>query len=102
MLAVVLWASVSSMALAAPGDILQMRRAIDRAFRVGDRQPWDVAVDAGDYIHLVIRQRNIDLAATVADPDGQTMATFDTPIGDLGPEHIRFIASMPGRYRIEL
>ncbi|HXG70862.1 MAG TPA: tetratricopeptide repeat protein [Gemmatimonadaceae bacterium] len=84
----------------AEGQLLTGAR-VDRPLTVGEVHHWEVDAAAGDFVQVVAVQRGVDVVATVLDPAGQAVGTFDTPNGDLEQE-IRFIAGPPGRYRVEI
>ena len=98
----ILLARVASMLVVAASGTLQPGRVAGRALTVGDQHSWSVDAEEGHYIHVVVDQHGIDVVASVLDPAGQTAATVDTPNGDLGPEHVRFVARVRGPYRIDL
>jgi len=85
----------------AEGQLLTGAR-VDRPLTVGEVHHWEVDAAADDFVQVVAVQRGVDVVATLLDPAGQRVGTFDTPNGDLEQETVRFIAGSPGRCRVEI
>jgi hypothetical protein len=57
---------------------------------------------SGQYLHIVIRQRGIDVVAALFAPDGKKISEVDSdPLID-GSETLLAIAEAPGAYLIEV
>ncbi|MEO6349386.1 MAG: tetratricopeptide repeat protein [Candidatus Limnocylindrales bacterium] len=98
----ILLALLPSIALMPSADVLKLGMTVERPVAVGDDPSWTVEAKDGDFIDVVVDQKSFDLVATLTDPAGKVLATFDTANGDLGPERIRFIATTTAPYRIDL
>jgi len=80
--------------------------SIDR--RIGSRhlqhlQPgrpasYAVPLQAGQYLHLVVEQLGVDVAATIRDAAGRLLLRVDSPNGASGPEDLFLVAGATGRY----
>jgi CHAT domain-containing protein/tetratricopeptide (TPR) repeat protein len=56
----------------------------------------------GQYAELTVDQRGIDVAVSVAGPDGRRLAAIDSPNGAQGPEPLPVIAQAAGKHRLEI
>lgn len=72
--------------------------AIERELAGSQNHSYQITLIAGQYLHVVVRQRGIDVAITLTGPDGKTLLEVDSPIGDKGPESLRWIAESSGLY----
>lgn len=80
--------------------LLRQNSSVEQQLSGGGKHAASVTLVAGQYFHLDIEQRGIDVVTTVFNPDGK-QTEFDTPSGADGTEPIRFIAEVGGTYRIE-
>ncbi|MCA1617173.1 MAG: tetratricopeptide repeat protein, partial [Acidobacteria bacterium] len=80
--------------------LLRRNSSLERQLSGGEKQSATVALLPGQFFHLDIEQRGIDVATTVFFPNGKQVE-FDTPSGANGTESVRFIAEAGGDYRIE-
>ena len=70
---------------------------------LGDQShSYSIAVTAGQYLHVVVDQRGIDVVVTVFGPDGKKLAEVDSTNGTTGPESVSVVTEMAGNYRLEL
>jgi erythromycin esterase len=83
-------------------SILEPGKAIERAMAGGDVHDYKVLLKAGQFLHLVVDQRGIDVVVSLLGPDGKRIAEVDTPNGDNGPEIVRVVAAATGDYRLEI
>lgn len=72
--------------------------AIERELAGSQNHSYQITLSAGQYLHAVVQQRGIDVAITLTTPDGKTLLEVDSPIGDKGPESVRWIAESSGVY----
>ncbi len=73
---------------------------LEVALAAGEGHTWHVALVAGDYLHLVVEQRGIDVTVEGVAPDGEVLVEVDSPNGRIGPEPLTLIAAAAGEYRI--
>lgn len=55
---------------------------------------------AGQYIHLIVEQLGVDVAAVVRDPAGRLLLRVDSPSGASGPEEVFLVAGTSGRFEL--
>ncbi|HET6977800.1 MAG TPA: PPC domain-containing protein [Pyrinomonadaceae bacterium] len=81
---------------------LQMSTPIERTLGTGQTQAFIVTVEANNFVQFVVEQRGIDVVVRLFSPEGKALGEFDSPNGNDGPEHVSFVAVMPGTYRIDV
>ena len=81
---------------------LEQGKPVVRDIESGQVHRYEVVLAEGQYAHIVIDQRGIDLVATVSDPDDRTVTESDSRNAAYGPEGISLIADQTGVYRIEV
>lgn len=81
---------------------LEPGRAAEGRLGGDERAAYDVRLTSGDYAHVAVRQRGVDVIVTVRDPAGRVVVERDSLTGAFGPENVRFLAPATGTYRIDL
>lgn len=79
---------------------IKRNKPIVRELKGGEAHDYLIRLKQGEYAHLVVEQRNIDVIVGVFDAAGKSLGEFDSPTGLGGTEHVRFIADAGGEYRI--
>jgi CHAT domain-containing protein len=72
--------------------------------RIGgeEQTAYEVRLAKGDFAHVVVDQRGVDLIVSVRDPAGRLVVERDALTGAFGPEVVRFVAPSAGAYRVGL
>ncbi len=85
-----------------PPDLrrLEIGKPIEREMRGGQSHTYQIALDAGQYLYVVVEQRGIDVAVQVIAPDGKPLMEVDSPNGAQGDEPVMLIAEAAGIYRL--
>jgi hypothetical protein len=82
---------------------LQLGNSISRTIGGrGQAHRYTIGMDAGQFAHVVVDQRGIDLIVQVGSADQKTVAEFDSPNGAEGPEHVRMAAVAAGTYFVQI
>ncbi|MBO0861764.1 MAG: CHAT domain-containing protein [Chloracidobacterium sp.] len=63
---------------------------------------YKIAMIAGQYLHIVVEQRGIDVAVALFAPDGKKIGEVDSEQATVGAEAISAIGEAAGAYRIEV
>src|SRR5262249_38661387 len=79
---------------------LVVGRQIDRQLGRDQSHTYALRLHTGDYLHVTIAQRGIDLAATLIRPDGRDLLTVDACDDDFREEAVVVIADAEGTYRL--
>jgi CHAT domain-containing protein len=111
-------AALAATAWAADAQELSPAAPVERTIAAGEVHTYTLSLDAGDVVHVVVRQRGIDLAATLTAPGGRTLVrvnAFDdsyrdetlVAIVDAAAEYVLAVHPAPnaepsGGYRIIL
>ena len=81
-------------------DSLRTGVSTERALKGGETHTYQVALTAGQFFHLVVEQKGIDVLITLSGPDGQQLCQVDSLNGSDGPEPVVTIAEKTGPHRI--
>ena len=76
--------------------------AITREMASVDVHAYQLRLEAGQFVHVLVDQRGIDVVVKVYGPDGKQVAEVDGPSGMQGPESVYLVAEVDGSYRIEI
>ncbi|MBI3423439.1 MAG: CHAT domain-containing protein [Acidobacteria bacterium] len=101
----VLWLVLGQFAdfnpLQAQAQELELGKPVQRELTAGGTQSFQVSLTAGQFLHVVVEQRGIDVVLRLWAPDGQKLVEMDSPNSTQGPEAAALIAEQTGTYRIE-
>jgi CHAT domain-containing protein/tetratricopeptide (TPR) repeat protein len=81
---------------------LQSGQSIERELAGGEVHAYRMTLATGQFLHLIVEQRGIDVAVTVFGPDGKQVAEVDSPNGEQGPEPVFLVTEASGNYRFEV
>jgi CHAT domain-containing protein len=81
---------------------LEPGKPIERELAGGQSHFYHLALTAGQYMHVVVDQRGIDVVVTLFAPNGIELIKVDSPNGTTGPEPVFWIAESSGTYRLEV
>jgi CHAT domain-containing protein/Tfp pilus assembly protein PilF len=68
----------------------------------GEVHSYEIPLATGQFAHVIVFQRGIDLAVTLVGPDGEKLPEIDSPNGSWGPEEVSIVAAGSGSYRLEV
>jgi CHAT domain-containing protein/tetratricopeptide (TPR) repeat protein len=63
---------------------------------------YGLNLTAGQFVHVIVEQRGIDVIVLLIGPDGKKIVEVDSPNGTQGTEPLFVIAEVTGRYRLEV
>lgn len=66
----------------------------------GDEHVFRIALNAGDFFQLRVKQRGVDALVTVVDPAGKILLRMDSPNGGEGEEPVLALADRAGEHRL--
>lgn len=75
---------------------------VERRLEAGGSHEERLRLEAGWYLLLTVRQKGIDVAVSLADPDGREVAAADDPEGRVRPERLAAISDVSGEYRLRI
>ena len=82
--------------------ILTVGQKVRGALKGGESRSFRVALEAGQFLHVVAIQQGIDFEVRLLDPTERLVVEMDSPNNTRGPEAAAVIAEQAGRYRIEI
>jgi erythromycin esterase len=85
-----------------PAQTLDVNHPVERELKAGDTQIFELPLVPGQFVHVTVDQRGIDLVVRTFTPDGKRLAEVDSPNGDQGPEPVTIEPKVAGTYRIEV
>lgn len=84
-----------------PPRILEFQKPVTREIRGGQSHEYRVILASGQYAHVLIDQKSVDIAVAALDTDGKTI--FEDDLGPAGQmERESLISSIAGSYRIRV
>jgi CHAT domain-containing protein/predicted negative regulator of RcsB-dependent stress response len=81
---------------------LEPDKPIERDLSGGQSHSYKITTISGQYLHIVVEQRGIDVAVALFTPDGKKLGGVDGERVTVGSETILAIAEAAGAYRIEV
>ncbi|HEU4870837.1 MAG TPA: CHAT domain-containing tetratricopeptide repeat protein [Pyrinomonadaceae bacterium] len=81
---------------------LELAKPIEREIAAGETHSYTLNLIAGQYAHLAVDQRGVDVVVSVFAPNGTKVAQVDMPNGNRGPEPVSLIAEAAGAYRVDV
>jgi CHAT domain-containing protein len=87
---------------AAAATSIQPGKSIERSIAAGETQSYTLAMTVGQYAHITVSQRGVDVVVTTFAPSGNKLVEFDGPNGNYDVEPISILAETAGVYRLEV
>jgi CHAT domain-containing protein len=81
---------------------LEPGKPIERSIAAGESQSYSLTLTSGQYAHVVVDQRGVDVVVSIFSPDGTKVVQVDMPNGMYGPEPVSLVAETTGAYRVEV
>jgi CHAT domain-containing protein len=82
---------------------LRLHQPIDRQLGPGQTDVFTVTMSPGQFLHVVVNQKGVDLVVVVADPEGTPRVTADQPPSRaFGPVPVSLVAEERGKYKIRV
>src|SRR5262245_29608132 len=81
---------------------LEPGRPVEREFSGGQSHSFKITMVSGQYSHIVVEQRGIDVEVALFTPDGKKISEANNEQSIEGSETVSAIAEAPGAYLIEV
>src|SRR3984893_7461602 len=95
--------AATTKASAANGQqLLQQGTPLERRIAEGEIQSFHVNLNAGDFLHITVRQLGINIAATLIAPDGTKLLEADIPRRTQEAEWLSYVGNASGEYRVDI
>ncbi len=85
-----------------PVGVLEQGKPIERQIMGGQSHSYKINAAAGQYLHVVVHQRGVDVVVTLFTADGKKLSEVDNPNGAFGPESLNAVTDATGEYRLEV
>lgn len=79
---------------------LEPEKPVERELSGGQTQAYQVTLNAGQYLEVTVAQRGIDVAVTLAGPDGKRIAQFDNDSRAQGQEVVTRVIEAAGNHQL--
>ena len=89
-------------ALAQTPKDLPTLSAVERELKGGETQSFRIVLTAGQFLHALVEQKDIDFSVAVFGPDAKQLTYCDSPNDRWGTESILLVAPQSGEYRIDV
>ena len=76
--------------------------AVERELKGGETHSFRVVLAAGQFLHAIFEQKDIDVMTVVFGPDGKQLSESNSPNDRWGTEAVILVASVPGEYRVDV
>jgi CHAT domain-containing protein/Tfp pilus assembly protein PilF len=81
---------------------LEPGKPIERELAGGGSHSYQLRLAAGQFCHVVVDQRGIDVVAALYGSDGVKIVEVDSPNEVNGPESVSLLVEVSGNYRLEV
>lgn len=81
---------------------LELGKSVEQELKGGESHWYEIALMVGQYVHIVVDQRGIDVVVILYEPSGKKVVEIDSPNGTQGPEPVSLVAETSGAYQMEV
>jgi CHAT domain-containing protein/tetratricopeptide (TPR) repeat protein len=81
---------------------LEPGKPVEREMAGGESHSYQLTVASGQYLHVVVAQRGIDLEVVIFGPDSRKLAEVNNQSGTRGAESVSIITEASGNHRVEV
>lgn len=81
---------------------LEPGQVIPGNLKGGEGHRYQIEMQAGQYVHVVVEQKGVDVAVQLFTPTGEGRPVVDSPNGANGPESVHDIVEIAGSYPLEI
>ena len=82
--------------------VLTAGKQLERELKGGETQDFVVNLKQGEFLHVDVQQKGIDIAVTLLAPDGKNLLTIDSPNDQYGPELVVWEAAVSGDHNLQV
>src|ERR1041384_7986039 len=83
-------------------SLLEPGKAVERSLDAGEAHSYTLTRPSGQYAHVVVAQRGVDVVVSIFAPDGTKLVQVDCPNASHGLEPVSLVAETAGTYRVEI
>jgi CHAT domain-containing protein/Tfp pilus assembly protein PilF len=82
--------------------VLEPGKPIEQMLKSSESHSYHINLMAGQFSHIVVEQKGIDVVVVLFDPNGKQLFEVDSPNGIEGPEPLQMIVETTGNYLLEV
>ncbi len=75
-------------------------QSVEREIAGGQSHTYQIRLESGKFMRVLVEQKGIDLAVALADPEGKQIKELSIPLGTNVPESIFVASARSGDYRL--
>ncbi|MBI4854775.1 MAG: CHAT domain-containing protein [Acidobacteria bacterium] len=83
-------------------DKLEQGKTLELELKAGDSHSYQISLNAGQYLKVVVEQNRIDVAVSIFDADNKQLQTVDSPNAEYGQEPLSFISEKTANYKLKV
>jgi CHAT domain-containing protein/Tfp pilus assembly protein PilF len=83
-------------------SILTINVPVEREIAATEKHTYSIAMNANQFLRVVVAQPGIDVVVKLSAPNGETIAEVNNPDGRGVDERLSFIANKTGAYQLEV
>src|SRR4029077_3954771 len=95
-------ASPSSQPVEHPVGLLEPGKPVERELQGGETDVYQIELHAGEFFHVVVQKKGIDVALLLLAADGNVLAVMYNPNGGWGSVPASLIAGTAGSYTLKI
>ena len=81
---------------------LEPSKPLERVLNSNETHNYQITLQAGQYLHVIVEQKGIDVEVILYSPDGKQLTISNSFNGASGPEPISVIAPVSGNYQLKV
>ncbi len=82
--------------------MLTAGKQLERELKGGETQDFVVNLKQGEFLHVDVEQKGVDIVVTLLGPDGKKLLTIDSPNDQYGPELVVWEAAVSGDHKLQV
>lgn len=82
--------------------VLTAGKQLERELKGGETQDFVINLKQGEFLHVDVEQKGIDIAVTLLAPEGKNLLTIDSPNDQYGPELVVWEAAVSGDHKLQV
>lgn len=80
---------------------LELHKPVARESGPNHSDSFTLEVSGGQFVHIDVEKRGVDVTVSVTGPDGKQLLSVDTPNGAFGSEPVSWLAAQSGTYAVK-
>ncbi len=81
---------------------LEPGKLIERQITASETHSYSLRLEAGEFIHVFVYQRGVNVSATLVGPEGKKLLEADSPVTMQEADWVTYLASAGGEHKIDV